>query len=642
MSDEQREHGPGEVPAASPTDQHPVPSYAGAPRQDAASIAGEQRPPFATGEQRVPFAPGQPSWSPWGTPGPATAPNPYLPPNGNGTALLEKPQKPRGRTGIVVAALIAGLVGGGAAGAGTYALLANDSVPLLTQQAATSGGTVAPASGSIAAAAAKATPSTVDISVNLGRGTGEGSGVILTADGNVLTNNHVVAGAQGPITVTLADGSEHQATVVGTSPSYDLAVIKIQGVSGLTPAELGKSADLQVGQQVVAIGSPQGLTGTVTNGIISAFNRTVAVQGEDGSAVVYNGLQTDAPINPGNSGGPLVNVDGKVVGINTLILSQSGGNEGLGFAAPSNIVRNVFDQIRKYGRVRRGEIGVRAQTITSLLAEGLHLPRETGVILSDVYPGTPAEKSGLKPGDIVISLDGKPMENGRQMQVNLYGRAVGDTVQLEIERGTTVQPVLVKVAEREDDPTRFSPLVAPGEPYIDRLGVLGLTLDAKAAEMLPDLRVTSGVVIAATSAATLSGAEGQLKSGDVIHDVNSKPVTSVEELRTAIARLKAGDAVAVGCMVDSCQRCDQCRKGEEQLCREGSTLTYSAPDRITKEMTYGGYSKHLVARQEFVLRVPDGLDLARAAPGLVFGRADPPQNIKDRSRPSVPTYTAGT
>ena len=165
---------------------------------------------------------------------------------------------------------------------------------------------MAPASGSIAAAAAKATPSTVDISVNLGRGTGEGSGVILTADGNVLTNNHVVAGAQGPITVTLADGSEHQATVVGTSPSYDLAVIKIQGVSGLTPATLGKSADLQVGQQVVAIGSPQGLTGTVTNGIVSAFNRTVAVQGEDGSSVVYNGMQTDAPINPGNSGGPLV------------------------------------------------------------------------------------------------------------------------------------------------------------------------------------------------------------------------------------------------------------------------------------------------------------------------------------------------
>jgi len=343
----------------------------------------------------VPFAPGQPSWSPWGTPGPATAPNPYLPPNGNGTALLEKPQKPRGRTGIVVAALIAGLVGGGAAGAGTYALLANDSVPLLTQQAATSGGTVAPASGSIAAAAAKATPSTVDISVNLGRGTGEGSGVILTADGNVLTNNHVVAGAQGPITVTLADGSEHQATVVGTSPSYDLAVIKIQNVSGLTPATLGKSADLQVGQQVVAIGSPQGLTGTVTNGIVSAFNRTVAVQGEDGSSVVYNGLQTDAPINPGNSGGPLVNLDGQVVGINSAIATASstqgqGGSIGLGFAIPIDQATRVAQEIMQNGTATKPVLGVTG----SVQQSGGGATGGSGAQIGGVQAGSPAQQAG--------------------------------------------------------------------------------------------------------------------------------------------------------------------------------------------------------------------------------------------------------
>ena len=284
-----------------------------------------------------------------------TAQNPYIPPNGSGTALLERPEKPRGRTGIVVAALIAGLVGGGAAGAGTYALLANDGSHAPAHAVgARLGRRRAAASGSIAAAAAKATPSTVDISVNLGRGTGEGSGVILTADGNVLTNNHVVAGAQGPITVTLADGSEHQATVVGTSPSYDLAVIKIQNVSGLTPATLGKSADLQVGQQVVAIGSPQGLTGTVTNGIVSAFNRTVAVQGEDGSSVVYNGMQTDAPINPGNSGGPLVNLDGQVVGINSAIATASstqgqGGSIGLGFAIPIDQATRVAQEIMQNG-----------------------------------------------------------------------------------------------------------------------------------------------------------------------------------------------------------------------------------------------------------------------------------------------------
>ena len=152
-----------------------------------------------------------------------------------------------------------------------------------------------------------------------GQGSAEGSGVVLSADGAVLTNNHVVAGSTGEITVTLADGTEHPATVVGAAPSYDLAVLQMQGVSGLTPATLGNSADLQVGQQVVAIGSPRGLTGTVTTGIVSALDRTVTVQGEDGSAVVYNGLQTDAPINQGNSGGPLVDLQGRVVGINSAI-----------------------------------------------------------------------------------------------------------------------------------------------------------------------------------------------------------------------------------------------------------------------------------------------------------------------------------
>jgi putative serine protease PepD len=474
MSDEQREHGRDDAPAASPTDQHPVPSYAGAPRQDAASIAGEQRPPFATGEQRVPFAPGQPSWSPWGTPGPATAPNPYLPPNGNGTALLEKPQKPRGRTGIVVAALIAGLVGGGAAGAGTYALLANDSVPLLTQQAATSGGTVAPASGSIAAAAAKATPSTVDISVNLGRGTGEGSGVILTADGNVLTNNHVVAGAQGPITVTLADGSEHQATVVGTSPSYDLAVIKIQGVSGLTPAELGKSADLQVGQQVVAIGSPQGLTGTVTNGIVSAFNRTVAVQGEDGSSVVYNGLQTDAPINPGNSGGPLVNLDGQVVGINSAIATASstqgqGGSIGLGFAIPIDQATRVAQEIMQNGTATKPMLGVTGSVSpTSGASAG-----GNGAQIGGVQPGSPAQQAGLAAGDVVTKVGSAKVEDFADLIARIGSYAPGSQVALTVQSGGATKTVQVTLGSQPDKAATTDSGGESQNPFGGRGGLFG-------------------------------------------------------------------------------------------------------------------------------------------------------------------------
>jgi putative serine protease PepD len=443
MSDEQREHGRDDAPAASPTDQHPVPSYAGAPRPDAAYIAGEQR---------APFAPGQPSWSPWGTPGPApTAQNPYLPPNGHNTAFLEKPEKPRGRTGIVVAALIAGLVGGGVAGAGTYAVLANDGNPQLTQSAATSGGTAAAAAGSIAAAAAKATPSTVDISVNLGRGTGEGSGVILTADGNVLTNNHVVAGAQGPITVTLADGSEHQATVVGTSPSYDLAVIKIQGVSGLTPASLGKSADLQVGQEVVAIGSPQGLTGTVTNGIVSAFNRTVAVQGEDGSSVVYNGLQTDAPINPGNSGGPLVNLDGQVVGINSAIATASstqgqGGSIGLGFAIPVDQATRVAQEIMQNGTATKPVLGVTG----SVRQGGDTAAGSSGAQIGQVQAGSPAQQAGLAAGDVVTRVGDAKVEDFADLIARIGSYAPGAKVTLTVQSGGGPKTVDVTLGSQPD------------------------------------------------------------------------------------------------------------------------------------------------------------------------------------------------
>ena len=186
---------------------------------------------------------------------------------------------------------------------------------------------------------------------------------------------------------------------------------------------------LKPGQIVMAFGSPLGLNASVTMGVVSA----VARQLEPEDPMIY--VQTDAPINPGNSGGPLVDADGRVVGINTLIYSQSGGHEGIGFAAPSNIVRNVFDQIRKTGRVRRGEIGVITQTITPLIAEGLGLSQDWGVVDSDVDPNGPGGRAGLQAGDIVLALDGKPMENGRQFQVNFYTRGVGAPVTLEILRG---------------------------------------------------------------------------------------------------------------------------------------------------------------------------------------------------------------
>jgi len=181
-------------------------------------------------------------------------------------------------------------------------------------------------------------------------------------------------------------------------------------------------------------------------------------------------IQTDAPINPGNSGGPLVDMHGNVIGINTLIFSQSGGSEGIGFAAPSNIVKNVYNQIRSTGRVRRGEIGVFVQTITPLLATGLDLPRVGRVVIADVEPYSPAATAGLRIGDIILSLDRKAMENGRQFDVNLYSRSVGDHVILEIQRGEIDKIIKVEIRERPNDPGRFSDMVSPERNLIPKLG----------------------------------------------------------------------------------------------------------------------------------------------------------------------------
>ena len=224
--------------------------------------------------------------------------------------------------------------------------------------------------------------------------------------------------------------------VIGVDQETDLAVLKLQIDRELTVLELGDSETLSPGELVMAFGSPLGLANSVSLGVVSAVARQIRVD----DPMIY--IQTDASINPGNSGGPLVDVDGRVVGINTFILSQSGGSEGIGFAVPSNIVRTVYEQIRQFGRVRRGEIGVHSQTLTPELASGLGLPQMWGVVLADVYPGSPAAAAGLRIGDIILTLNGKTMENARQFQVNLYPRRVGETLDLEVLRGSARVPVL--------------------------------------------------------------------------------------------------------------------------------------------------------------------------------------------------------
>ena len=374
-----------------------------------------------------------------------------------------------------------------------------------------------------------------------------GSGVIVDPSGYIITNAHVVRGAQRlRVELSLAaDGRSILRTrgrsvtgrIIGIDLETDLAVVKIDE-QNLPSLAFGDSDELSAGQLVLAFGSPLGLNNSVSLGVISA----VARQLEPESPMIY--VQTDASINPGSSGGPLVDVRGRLIGINTLIVSQTGGNDGLGFAAPSNIVRAVFEQIRKFGRVRRGEIGIRAQTVTPELAAGLQLPRDSGVILGDVLPGSPAAQAGLRPGDLVVSLDGKAMENGRQLHVNLYRRLIGDVIALQVLRGGQTLSIAVSMTERSDP---FSALSSPDprQNLVPRLGILGIDLDQRIATMLPVLRVKSGVVVASTAARGIDAREGGLAAGDVVYAVNRKPVGTLNELRTALDQFTSGDSIVL-------------------------------------------------------------------------------------------------
>ena len=376
-----------------------------------------------------------------------------------------------------------------------------------------------------------------------------GSGVILDSEGYIITNAHVVEGARR-VQVLLptspeskspnrsllkAKGKMLEGRLLGLDRESDLALVKIDG-KGFPFVELGDSDGSRQGQVVLAFGAPLGLANSVTMGVVSGVARQLKPE----DPMVY--IQTDTPINPGNSGGPLVDSNGRVIGISTFILSQSGGSEGVGFAIPSNIVRNVYRQLKKSGRVRRGVIGVYAQTITPLLASSLGLPQDWGVIISDVLPGGPAHQAGIKEGDLVLTLDRKVMENARQFNVNLYRHSVGDNVVAEVLRDNMKLQLDVRVMERADDPDRFAELADPSENLVSKLGILGVSIDPKISQMLLPLRKVNGVVVAAKLMGSSSGG-AELQTGDVIYSVNRTPVKNVAELTHALNKLETGSPV---------------------------------------------------------------------------------------------------
>ena len=390
-----------------------------------------------------------------------------------------------------------------------------------------------------------------EASLDVGTQHSVASGVIIDPDGYIITSAHVVRGAQHievvipfpPLdsspgsSILSSRGHTLEARTLGLSREIDLAVLKVDA-KGLPALPVGKYSLVRQGELVFAFGSPGGLRNSVTMGVVSSIAR----QPDPDNPMVY--IQTDAPINPGNSGGPLVDVDGELVGINTFILSQSGGNEGLGFAIPSGILAVAYPQLRKYGHVHRGEIGVSVQSITASMAAGLGLARDHGVIVSDVVPGSPAEAAGLKMQDIIISIDDGPVDDLPAFSLRAYMLQAGTPTKVTVLRGTEKVELQIPVVEHRHNADRLLDLVDREKNLVGKLGILGIQIDKTTTPMLPDLREASGVMVAAKTVGT-SAVDNPLSVGDVIHALNGATVIDLDYLRTLLESIKFNDPVVL-------------------------------------------------------------------------------------------------
>src|SRR5215470_8651083 len=355
-----------------------------------------------------------------------------------------------------------------------------------------------------------------------------GSGFVINTDGHLITNNHVVDGAT-EVRVKLSDGRELPAQVVGRDPRTDLALLKVEA-TGLTAIALGDSSALAVGEPVMAIGNPFGLEQTVTTGIVSATGRVI------GEGPYDDFIQTDASINPGNSGGPLINGKGQAVGINTALVSQSGGSVGIGFAIPINLAKPVLTQLASAGRVERGYLGVALQRITPDLARSFKLDGPQGALVASVAPGSPAMSAGVKSGDVIVEYDGRRIARSDELPRVVAETPIGKDVALVVVRDGKRVTLPVKVARLAEAPERAAAASSASSP----LGLSVQTLTPALAKEL-GLHESVGVLVRAVEGAS-PAADAGVQPGDVIAEIDRQPVKTVDDLERAIEKRQAGSS----------------------------------------------------------------------------------------------------
>ena len=358
---------------------------------------------------------------------------------------------------------------------------------------------------------------------------GLGSGVIVSPNGYILTNNHVVDGAS-TVTVTLNNRHDYKARVVGTDPKTDIAVVKIDATE-LPSIVIGDSDKAQIGDYVLAVGNPFGVGQTVTMGIVSATGRANL-----GIEDYEDFIQTDAPINPGNSGGALVNDRGELIGINTAILANgSEGNQGIGFAVPVDVARNVMDQIIKTGHVTRAYLGVMAQEVTPAIAKAFHESEVRGALVGDVTPNSPASRAGLQKGDIILDINGKPVNNSAALRMHISLMQPGAAVTVRVLRDGNERNFNVKLAEM---PTETASVEKPeGNPEANMQGITVEDVNSRTARQLGLPAGTNGVVVTGVDPNS-AAADSGLKRGDVIQEVNRQPVRNAADFERAIRSSK--------------------------------------------------------------------------------------------------------